>query len=126
MLQVRLAGYNVDSSLLSSLDNPAATPETISAAYARVSRSPKTVTELRSDALREINKARRSNQNIIFEMGHASIAEHAVFNFDIIGISRLLAETVESIRLASFTEKSQRYVTFTRAWVLPAELDSRP
>ena len=126
MLQVRLAGYNVDSSLLSSLDNPAATPETISAAYARISRSPKTVTELRSDALREINKARRSNQNIIFEMGHASIAEHAVFNFDIIGISRLLAETVESIRLASFTEKSQRYVTFTRAWVLPAELDSRP
>lgn len=122
-MQVNLAGYNIDSSLIKQLNSIAATPEVLSAAYARISRSPKTVTELRAEALLEIEKARKSNQNIIFEMGHSSVAEHAVFNFDIIGISRLLAETLETIRFASFTEKSQRYVTFTKDYVIPPELE---
>jgi flavin-dependent thymidylate synthase len=123
-MQVDLAGYNIDSSLIRKLATETATPEVISAAYARISRSPKSVTELRQSALTELAKARRSNQNIIFELGHASVAEHAVFNFDIIGISRLLTETVETVRLASFTEKSQRYVTFNRNYLVPAELDA--
>lgn len=123
-LTVNIAGYNIDKSLIDSLNNPAATPEVISAAYARISRSEKSVTELRTEALSEIAKARKSNENIIFEMGHSSIAEHAVFNIDIIGISRLLAETVESIRLGSYTEKSQRYVTFEDDFVIPEELNN--
>lgn len=122
-MQVNLAGYNIDSSLIKQLKSDAATPEVLSAAYARISRSPKSVTELREEALLEIGKARKSNQNIIFEMGHASVAEHAVFNFDIIGISRLMAETLETVRFASFTEKSQRYVTFTKDYIIPHELD---
>ncbi len=122
-MKVTLAGYNVDSSLLAKLNDPAATPETLSAAYARISRSPKSVTELRGEALAEVAGARRSNQKIIFEMGHASVAEHAVFNFDLVGISRLLTDTVQSVRLASFTEKSQRYVTFENDYVVPAELE---
>ncbi len=121
-LKVNIAGYNIDKSLIDSLNDPSATPEVISAAYARISRSEKSITELREEALSEIPKARKSNESIIFEMGHSSIAEHAVFNIDIIGISRLLAETVESIRLASYTEKSQRYVTFEDDFVIPAEL----
>lgn len=121
-ISVNIAGFNIDKSLIDTLNNPTATPEVISAAYARISRSEKTIPELRAEALSEISKARKSNENIIFEMGHSSIAEHAVFNIDIIGISRLLAETVESIRLASFTEKSQRYVTFEDDFVIPAEL----
>ncbi len=123
-MKVSLAGYNIDSSLIRKLNAPSATPEVISAAYARISRSPKSVTQLREDALKEVGKARVSNQKIIFEMGHASVAEHAVFNFDIIGISRLLTETLESVRLASFTEKSQRYVTFQSEYVIPGELDT--
>lgn len=43
-------------------------------------------------------------------MGHSSIAEHAVFNLDILGVSRLAVETIERFRLCSYTEKSQRYV----------------
>ncbi len=121
-MKVTLAGYNIDSSLIQKLDNEAATPEVISAAYARISRSEKSVTELREEALAELPKARKSNQTIVFEMGHASVAEHAVFNFDIIGISRLLTETLETLRFASFTEKSQRYVTFSRDYLIPAEL----
>lgn len=121
-MQVNLAGYNIDSSLIARLQTNTATPEVISAAYARISRSHKTVTELREEALLELDKARRSNRNIIFELGHSSVAEHAVFNFDVIGISRLLTETLETLRFASFTEKSQRYVTFKDDFVTPYEL----
>lgn len=121
-MKVTLAGYNIDISLIQKLDDEAATPEVISAAYARISRSEKSVTELREEALAELPKARKSNQTIVFEMGHASVAEHAVFNFDIIGISRRLTETLETLRFASFTEKSQRYVTFSKDYLIPAEL----
>ncbi len=100
------------------------TPETLSAAYARISRSPKPVNELREIARKEVDRARKSNQNIIFGLGHSSVAEHAVFNFDVIGVSRLAVEFIEHFRLASFTEKSQRYVLFRDEFVTPAELES--
>lgn len=98
------------------------TPETISAAYARISRDPKPVDELRSVARREVENARRSNRNIIFGMGHHSVAEHAVFNFDIIGVSRLAIEEIERFRLCSYTEKSQRYITLEDEFVIPPEI----
>lgn len=122
-MRVILAGYNVDISQLPS-NKVQCTPETISAAYARISRSKKSVDELRKDAVLDIEKARRSNKMIVFEMGHSSIAEHAVFNFDIIGISRYLTEFVQRTRLASFTEKSQRYVTLDGDYVIPEEIQN--
>lgn len=125
-MRVIIAGYNIDASLISSLKDETATPEVISAAYARISRSSKSVDALRAEAMGEIAKARKSNQSIIFGMGHASVAEHAVFNIDLIGISRHLTETVQRSRLASFTEKSQRYVTFNRDYVSPDELEGFP
>ena len=122
-MQVNLAGYNIDSSLIRKLQTESATPEVISAAYARISRSEKSIAELREQALKELEKARRSNQKIIFELGHSSVAEHSVFNFDLIDISRLVTELVETIRFASFTEKSQRYVAFSDDFVIPEELE---
>ena len=88
-MEITLAGFNVDLETLKELSRgkkkkPVLTPETISAAYARISRSPDSPTELRKVARKEIEKARKSNRTIIFEMGHHSIAEHSVFNFDII------------------------------------------
>jgi flavin-dependent thymidylate synthase len=56
-------------------------------------------------------------------MGHHSVAEHAVFNFDVIGVSRLALEEMEKFRLVSYTEKSQRYVTLEGDYVLPAEIE---
>ncbi|MDP7115364.1 MAG: FAD-dependent thymidylate synthase, partial [Myxococcota bacterium] len=94
----------------------------MSAAYARISRSRKPVDELRRMARTEVSKARRSNQRIIWEMGHHSVAEHAVFNFDLIGVSRLAIEAVEQFRLCSFTEKSQRYITLDGDFVVPGEV----
>jgi flavin-dependent thymidylate synthase len=123
MRKIVLAGFNVDKSLIDQLPNQKlATPEVISAAYARISRSKKDVTSLRKEAISEIDKARESNNMILYEMGHSSIAEHSVFNFDLIGVSRYVTEFIQRSRLASFTEKSQRYVTLKGDYVIPPEL----
>ena len=126
-MKILLAGYNLDYDLICTLKDKSGlkqelTPETISAAYARISRSPKPVYELREIAREEVDKARQSNRNIVFEMGHSSVAEHAVFNIDVIGVYRLLVEEIEKFRLCSFTEKSQRYVLFNKDFVIPEEI----
>jgi flavin-dependent thymidylate synthase len=125
--RVILAGYNVDLNALKEYKNRNVilTPESISAAYARISRTPKSIDVLRENARHEIAKARASNRNIIFEMGHHSVAEHAVFNFDIIGISRRAIEELERFRLCAYTEKSQRYVTLKGDYVVPKELEDK-
>jgi len=129
-MKILLAGYNLDYDLIRKLKDKSAlrqdlTPETISAAYARISRSPKMVSELREIARVEVDKARQSNRTIVFSMGHSSVAEHAVFNIDILGVSRLLVEEIEKFRLCSFTEKSQRYVTLEGDYVVPEEITNR-
>ncbi len=126
-MRVILAGYNVDSTVLEELKKNSprrddVTPETLSASYARISRDPRPVDELRAAARAEVERARRSNRTIIFKMGHHSVAEHAVFNFDLIGLSRLAIEEIESFRLCSFTEKSQRYITLGEDFVVPGEI----
>lgn len=126
-MKILLAGYNLDYDLIRELKNKSSlnqdlTPETISAAYARISRSPKPVNELREIARVEVDKARQSNRNIVFAMGHSSVAEHAVFNIDVLDVSRLLVEEIEKFRLCSFTEKSQRYVLFNKDFVIPEEI----
>ncbi|NPV06253.1 MAG: FAD-dependent thymidylate synthase [Syntrophaceae bacterium] len=126
-MKVILAGFNLDVETIRDIRaaNPHAehfTPETLSAAYARISRSPAPVDELRAAARRDVDKARRSNQAIVFDMGHSSIAEHAVFNIDVLGVSRLLVEEIEKFRLCSYTEKSQRYVLLQDDFVIPREI----
>ena len=111
-MKVILAGYNIDREVIEDLKKKSfpredITPETLSASYARISRDPRPVNKLRAVARAEVKRARRSNKNIIFKMGHHSVAEHAVFNFDIIGVSRLAIEEIEKFRLCSYTEKSQ-------------------
>lgn len=136
---VRLAGFNVDIENINSLNKTLKkypdiskedikklealkwTPETICASYARISRDPRPIDQLREDAREELDKARRSNKAIIFEMGHSSIAEHGIFNFDIINISRLISEKLEKSRLVSFTEKSQRYIKIGNDVLVPEE-----
>lgn len=127
-MKVTLSGFNVDIDILRQLDpegKALLTPETFSAAYARISRSSKSITELRREACKDVAKARKSNKTIIFEMGHHSVAEHAVFNFDIMGISRLCLEELEQFRLSSYTEKSQRYVTLEKDYVTPKEFKNK-
>lgn len=126
-MKVILAGYNIDTEVINDLKKTShpredVTPETLSASYARISRDPRPVNELRQVARQEVAKARRSNMAIIFKMGHHSVAEHAVFNFDIIGVSRLAIEEIEHFRLNAYTEKSQRYITLGDDFLLPDEI----
>jgi len=124
-MKVVLAGFNLEYELMQALaknHRVVLTPELISAAYARISRSSRPVEELRQDARKELEKARKSNVTIVFEMGHHSIAEHAVFNFDVTGVSRLAVEALERHRLNSYTEKSQRYVALSDDFAVPDEL----
>lgn len=131
-MKITLAGYNVDADVLKDLSSNdfkkvlAATPETISAAYARISRAPDDVSTLRRKSTENVSAARLSNKRIVFDYGHASIAEHAVLNFDVEGVSRLAIEAIEHSRLASYTEKSQRYTAFdpddTACYVIPQDI----
>lgn len=126
-MKVHLAGYNVDSSVLREIERTTGkredlSPEVLSAAYARISRDPRPIDEIREDARMEVERARRSNSTIIFKMGHHSVAEHAVFNLDIMGVSRLAMEELEKFRLSSYTEKSQRYITLDKDFVVPDEI----
>jgi len=127
-MKVLLSGYNFDADIINELKKKAGwkkdnvTPETLSAAYARISRDPRDIEELRKEAREEVDKSRKSNETIIFGLGHSSVAEHAYFNFDIIGLSRLAVEQVQKFRMASFTEKSQRYITLEGDFVIPEEI----
>ena len=95
------------------------TPEVITAAYARASRSKKNMEELIQEALNDTEKAKRRVCKIL-GMSHFSIADHSVFNFTIMGASRLMVEEIEDRRIASgYTEKSQRYVTFDGDYYKP-------
>src|SRR3989339_1462261 len=126
-MKIILAGYNVDTEVLEDLKKTSrprqdVTPETLSASYARISRDPRPIDELRAAARQEVEKSRKSNSAIIFKMGHHSIAEHAVFNFDIIDVSRLALEEIEKFRLCSYTEKSQRYQKLEDNYLVPDEI----
>jgi flavin-dependent thymidylate synthase len=147
IMQVTLAGHNLDAEiislinritdehrfgptdestqipqLLSQMANESLTPETLSAAYARISRSDKGISSLRREARSSVSRSRRTNERIVFGFGHASIAEHAIINLDITGISRLALEELESHRLASYTEASQRYIAMTGDFMTPTEI----
>ncbi len=127
-MEVKLAGINVPIGILSKLpesEKVRATPEVISAAYARISRSTKSVDELIMESIENVQKARESNEAIIYGMGHHSIADHVIFNLNIKGVSRLLIESIEKRRLAGYTEKSQRYVTLDGDYVRPKEFSPK-
>jgi flavin-dependent thymidylate synthase len=126
-MKVYLAGYNVDTGVLRELEEQTGkredlTPEVLSAAYARISRDPRPINEIRKSAREEVERSRKSNSTIIFKMGHHSVAEHAVFNLDILGVSRFVMEELEKFRLCAYTEKSQRYITLDKDFVVPEEI----
>lgn len=129
MPQIELAGFNVDYDVLKAIirgeikpEDAVLTPETIPAAYARISRSNKTLKELRAEAVADVKKARKSVETISYKMGHKSIAEHAYFNLDFSGVSRLSVEPIEQHRLAGYTERSQRFVKFLDDFFVPPEI----
>ena len=89
------------------LDPQKLDPETIAVAFARTSRSPQSFQKIAAELNSE--KSAEFHERWVVGYGHASVAEHAVLHVAIENVSRLSVETIESSRLASYTEKSTRY-----------------
>lgn len=63
----------------------------------------------------------------LMDMGHASPIEHANFTFAIEGVSRALTHQLVRHRMASFSQKSQRYVNEGQFnYVIPPEIKALP
>lgn len=69
-------------------------------------------------------KAKEFHEKWVVGYGHASVAEHAVAHVAIEDVSILASKVIEDARLASYTEKSTRYVPFSRAYYKAPELPS--
>ena len=57
-------------------------------------------------------RARQFHEKWVVGYGHASVAEHAVVHLAVEDISIIATKIIEDSRLASYTEKSTRYVLF--------------
>jgi thymidylate synthase ThyX len=66
------------------------------------------------DLGRAKQKAEEFHEKWVVGYGHASVAEHAVAHLAIEDVSIVASKVLEDARLASFTEKSTRYVVFDR------------
>ena len=100
-------------------------PETIAVAFAKTSRSPESFREIAAGLSAE--SSAEFHEKWVVGYGHASVAEHAVLHLAIENVSRLAVESIESNRLASYTEKSTRYQKWGREdFYVPPELEGHP
>lgn len=107
------------------LDPQETPPETIAVAFAKTSRSPQSFREI----VYELNaeKSAEFHERWVVGYGHASVAEHAVLHIALENVSRLAVESIESNRLASYTEKSTRYQKWgAEDYFTPPELEGHP
>jgi len=100
----------------------ALSPETIAVAFAKTSRAPESFREIAAELSDE--QSAKFHEKWVVGYGHASVAEHAVLHFAFENVSRIAIETIESSRLASYTEKSTRYQKWGQAdFTIPPELE---
>src|SRR5262245_45577692 len=100
----------------------ALSPETIAVAFAKTSRSPEAFRDIAAELSDE--KSAQFHEKWVVGYGHASVAEHAVLHIAFENVSRLAIESIESNRLASYTEKSTRYQKWgSDDFTIPPELD---
>ena len=59
----------------------------------------------------DVDMAKRKIKQVT-EYGHGSVIEHASFTFSIEGVSRAMTHQLVRHRIASYTQQSQRYVTY--------------
>ena len=96
-------------------------PETIAVTFAKTSRSPESFREIAEGLTDE--KSAEFHEKWVVGYGHSSVAEHAVLHVAIENVSRLAIESIESNRLASYTEKSTRYQKWDpSSFYIPPEL----
>jgi thymidylate synthase (FAD) len=87
-------------------------PEGVIARATRLCYSPLGIEEL-NDVLDD--EARPRLLRKVMSLGHHSVLEHATFTFGIEGVSRAMTHQLVRHPMASYSQKSQRYVEFTEA-----------
>lgn len=103
----------------------ALSPETIAVAFAKTSRSPESFRDIAAQLSDE--KSAQFHEKWVVGYGHASVAEHAVLHIAFENVSRLAIESIESNRLASYTEKSTRYQRWgSNDFTVPPEMIDHP
>jgi thymidylate synthase (FAD) len=78
-----------------------------------------------SEILEKINsETARQKIKLVTGYGHASVIEHASFTFSIEGVSRAMTHQLVRHRIASYTQQSQRYVTYNtlESYVTPPSI----
>jgi thymidylate synthase ThyX len=100
----------------------ALSPETIAVAFAKTSRSPESFRAIAAELSDE--QSAKFHEKWVVGYGHASVAEHAVLHIAFENVSRIAIESIESNRLASYTEKSTRYQKWgPDGFTVPPELN---
>jgi thymidylate synthase ThyX len=103
----------------------ALSPETIAVAFAKTSRSPESFRDIAAELSDE--SSAKFHEKWVVGYGHASVAEHAVLHIAFENVSRIAIESIESNRLASYTEKSTRYQRWgSNDFTTPPELIGHP
>jgi len=93
--------------------------------FAKTSRSPESFRDIAAELSDE--KSAQFHEKWVVGYGHASVAEHAVLHIAFENVSRIAIESIESNRLASYTEKSTRYQRWGQDdFTIPPELEDHP
>lgn len=99
-------------------------PEKLAATAAKLCYSSSDIGSLR-DGLTE--EKTESFIDMLVSVGHESVMEHVSFTFGIEGISRACSHQLVRHRIASYSQKSQRYVNENGfEFVTPPEIDAEP
>ena len=99
-------------------------PEKVIATAAKLCYSSSTIDELQ-DGLDE-EKTKKFIE-MLMDLGHESPIEHVSFTFGIEGISRSCTHQLVRHRIASYSQKSQRYVNETQfEYVTPSVIENLP
>ena len=96
-------------------------PEKIISAAAKLCYSKSGIDQILNDLTED-----KVNQflTMLMDMGHASPIEHVSFTFGIEGVSRSLTHQLVRHRLASYSQKSQRYVREGQfSFIIPPEIE---
>lgn len=101
-----------------------AEPEKIIATAAKLCYSSSDISTLQ-DGLTE--EKTQSFIDMLISIGHESVLEHASFTFGIEGISRACSHQLVRHRIASYSQKSQRYVNEDSFdYIIPPEIQAVP
>ena len=99
-------------------------PERLAATAAKLCYSSSDISSLRDGLTPEKTE---SFINMLVSIGHESVMEHVSFTFGIEGISRACSHQLVRHRIASYSQKSQRYVSESGfEYITPPEIEALP